>query len=149
MLATDDVFAHQTLSGSIFLDIVHQPLFQLTHEPLEQAAAEEEARSASPYLAPSRALSILLVLIPNMDPSPTLISKLLTPVASALYSLLHHIDRIRTSDPSLKESLRGLLITWGKIVTADEGINILWSVLVGEGGNWEVDLEGNIKRLKK
>ncbi|KAJ6539322.1 hypothetical protein B0H19DRAFT_961303 [Mycena capillaripes] len=99
--------------------------------------------------SPRAALSTILMLVTNTDPSPTLISSLLSPIVSALYSLLYHLDQVKTSDPSLKEMLRGLLGTWGPVVGATEASAILWSVIDGEGGEWRVDLDGHITRLEK
>jgi hypothetical protein len=90
-----------------------------------------------------------MMLVTNTDPSPTLISSLLSPIASALYSLLYHLDQVKTSDPSLKEMLRGLLGTWGRVISTTEALAILWSIIDGEGGEWRVDLEGQINRLQK
>jgi hypothetical protein len=99
--------------------------------------------------SPRAALSTILTLVTNTDPSPALISSLLSPIASALYSLLYHLDKVKTSDPSLKEMLRGLLGTWGRVVGATEALAILWSVIDGQGGEWRVDLEGQISRVEE
>jgi hypothetical protein len=74
---------------------------------------------------------------------------LLSPIAPTLYSLYHHVDKIKTSDPSLKESLRGLLVTWGKIVGQAEGLDIFWHILINDGDGWQVDLEGHIRKLAR
>ncbi|KAJ7638786.1 hypothetical protein FB45DRAFT_739354 [Roridomyces roridus] len=105
--------------------------------------------SLTPPSPPRETLSIIMNLVTNTDPSPTLISSLLSPIVSALYSLLYHLDQVKTSDPSLKEMLRGLLGTWGRVVGSAEGVEILWSVVEGQGGSWRVDLEGNITRLEQ
>ncbi|KAJ7507767.1 hypothetical protein B0H11DRAFT_2314195 [Mycena galericulata] len=105
--------------------------------------------SVTPSSPPRQALTMIMMLITNTDPSPTLISTLLSPIVSALYALLYHLDQIKTSDPSLKEMLRGLLGTWGRVVGTTEALAILWSVVDGQGGEWRVDLEGQITRLEK
>ncbi|KAJ7047394.1 hypothetical protein C8F04DRAFT_935919 [Mycena alexandri] len=105
--------------------------------------------SVNPTSSPQIALSTIMMLVTNTDPSPTLISSLLSPVVSALYSLLYYLDQVKTSDPSLKEVLHGLLGTWGRVVGATEALTILWSVIDGQGGEWSVDLEGQITRLEK
>ncbi|KAG6919413.1 hypothetical protein DXG01_006296 [Tephrocybe rancida] len=97
-------------------------------------------------LSPSSALTTLITVVSNADPSPTLISALLSPILPTLYSLLYHMDQIKTTDPSLRESFRGLLVTWGKIVGTAEGLEILWSIIQSEEIKWTVDLEGNIDR---
>ncbi|KAJ7744466.1 hypothetical protein DFH07DRAFT_963690 [Mycena maculata] len=105
--------------------------------------------SLAPPSPPRAALSTIMMLVTNTDPSPTLISSLLSPIVSALYSLLYHLDQTKMSDPSLKETLRGLLGTWGRVVGTTEALAILWSVIDGERGEWRVDLEGEITRVEK
>ncbi|GLB33780.1 hypothetical protein LshimejAT787_0106640 [Lyophyllum shimeji] len=94
----------------------------------------------------SAALTTLITLVSNADPSPTLISALLSPITPTLYSLLHHMDKVKAIDPSLRESLRGLLVTWAKIIGTPDGVDILWLILQSEEQGWSVDLEGNITR---
>jgi hypothetical protein len=56
---------------------------------------------------------------------------------------------MKTSNPTMKESIRGILATWGRVVTAQEGIDILWMIVSGNGGDWEVNIEGDIKRIER
>ncbi|KAF7352810.1 RTP1-C1 domain-containing protein [Mycena venus] len=105
--------------------------------------------AVSPASPPRAALATIMTLVTNTDPSPALISSLLSPIVSSLYSLLYYLDQVKTSDPSLKELLRGLLGTWGRVIGATEAYAILWSVIDGQGGEWSVDLEGQITRLEK
>ncbi|KAJ7682824.1 hypothetical protein DFH06DRAFT_306273 [Mycena polygramma] len=121
-----------TPASSAVLSFLHPPLL-----------------SVNPATSPRAALSIIMMIVTNTDPSPTLISILLSPIVSALYSLLYHLDQVKTSDPSLKELLRGLLGTWGRVVGATEALAILWSIIDGQGGEWRVDLDGQITRLEK
>ncbi|KAF5369873.1 hypothetical protein D9758_001077 [Tetrapyrgos nigripes] len=74
-------------------------------------------------------LGILTILIANSDPSPKFIQSLLSPIIVALYSHLFRLESVRTSDPSLKESARGLLLTWSKIASTAEAVEILWSIV--------------------
>ncbi|KAJ7095353.1 hypothetical protein B0H15DRAFT_775607 [Mycena belliarum] len=119
-------------ASSTVLSFLHPPLLSI--------------QSTSP---PRAALSTIMMLLTNSDPSPALISSVLSPIVSTLYSLLLYLDRVKTSDPSLKEMLRGLLGTWGRVVGATEALAVLWSVIDGQGGEWQVDLEGQITRLEK
>ena len=137
MLSSDDTYPHAALASSILLPMLHRPLLENTSD---DAPAEA---------TPSCALDRLVALVSNTDPSPELMTMLLSPVASALYSLKYHLDRTKTSDPTLKESVGGLLSTWGRIVSAEQGIDTFWRIVDGEGGHWEADLEGNIKRVEK
>ncbi|KAG5637776.1 hypothetical protein H0H81_003277 [Sphagnurus paluster] len=109
-------------------------------------APEGGSSHSSDGPSPSEALSTLITLVSNADPSPTLISTLLSPIASTLYSLLYHMDHVKTTDPSLRESLRGLLITWAKIVTTSDGVTVLWSIIESEDTGWKIDLEGQITK---
>jgi hypothetical protein len=89
-----------------------------------------------------------MTLLSNADPSPSFISDLLSPVTPALYSLLYCLDKVKTSDPNMKESLHGMLLTWGKIVTESQGVDTLLSITKnGQEGEWKIDLEGHIQLL--
>lgn len=140
MLTTDGTFSSHALVGNILLPILHSPFLRVTPEANSDASRD---------LTPEAALSTLTTLITNTDPSPTLISTLLSPITSALYALLSHLDHAKTSDPALKESLRGLLTTWGRVSNSKEGINILWAILDGEGGDWKVGIGGHIHRINE
>ncbi|KAG6817465.1 hypothetical protein H0H87_008633 [Tephrocybe sp. NHM501043] len=105
-----------------------------------------EAETAEAKISTSSALTTLISLVSNADPSPTLISALLSPVLLTLYSLLYHMDHVKTVDPSLRESLRGLTTTWGKIVGTTDGMDILWSIIQSNEIKWNIDLEGNVIR---
>ncbi|KAJ7781261.1 hypothetical protein B0H16DRAFT_1497669 [Mycena metata] len=122
------------------------------------------AFSISRMLATPAAPAVLAFLHPPLlsagstTPSPQVaLSTIMTLSVSALYSLLYHLDQIKTSDPGLKEVLRGLLGTWGRVVGATEALAILWSVIDGQGGEWsalltpaddeDIDLDTNILDL--
>ncbi|KAJ3722990.1 armadillo-type protein [Lentinula raphanica] len=92
-------------------------------------------------------LTRLITLLTNSDPSPELISTVLSPIVPSLYSLLHHLDSVKTSDPELKETVHGLLMTWSRIAAASEAIDILWTILDDEVTHWHTDLEGNIRQM--
>ncbi|KAJ3810019.1 hypothetical protein F5876DRAFT_89124 [Lentinula aff. lateritia] len=91
-------------------------------------------------------LDNLTTLLTNSDPSPELISTLVSPIVRPLYGLLFHLDSIRTSDPELKEMVRGLLMTWSRITSTSEAIDTLWTIFDDEGGQWHTDLEGGVRR---
>ncbi|KAG6893275.1 hypothetical protein C0993_001551 [Termitomyces sp. T159_Od127] len=59
------------------------------------------------------------------------------------------MDHVKTVDPSVRESLRGLMITWGKIVSNADGVRILWPILQSDEVKWTIDLEGNINRANE
>ncbi|KAF5387644.1 hypothetical protein D9615_000386 [Tricholomella constricta] len=147
MLSADDPSPHKDLTSKIIFSILHHPFLRVPHE--NKGGMIDSSPSSTPTsLTPSVALSILTTLVSNADPSPTLISALLSPIVPALYSLLYHMDEIKTTDPSLRESLRGLLVTWAKIIGTSDGVSILWSVLESDDIGWAIDIEGNINRDK-
>jgi len=49
----------------------------------------------------------------------------------------------------LKESVGGLLATWGRVVASEECFDSLWRVLQGAGGAWEIDTAGEIKQIER
>lgn len=124
----------QNLAYPIVLSYLHQPLTGIT---------DEKALTAS------KSVSVLTNIIVNADPSPNLISVLISPVISPLYALLFQLDSVKTSDPTLKESVRGLLSTWARVVAVPEGIAKLWSILDDGEIEWQINLEGQVKRVAK
>lgn len=100
-------------------------MLHLLHIPLLQLNPKHEALIWTPEVTIQR----LSTFVSNGDPSPTLISSLLTPVVAALYALYEHLRVIKTSDPALKQSVVGLLTTWGRLVEFNTGVNSLWSVI--------------------
>ncbi|KAF8076354.1 hypothetical protein FPV67DRAFT_413223 [Lyophyllum atratum] len=145
MLSTDGSSPHQDLISNIILSILHRPLLSVPEEASDLGPPTSNLPSLP---TPSVALSTLITLVSNADPSPTLISALLSPMTPTLYSLLYHMDTVKTTDPGLRESLRGLLITWAKIIGTSNGVDILWSISETDEQGWSVDLEGNISRAK-
>jgi hypothetical protein len=144
---------HYSVKRSIILGLLHEPLQQV-HDELDghdlQQLEKLSPATKIHLLWADAAIEVLLVLLLNADPSPSFISEILSPIVPSLYSLLYHLDKIKTSDPKLKESLHGMLLTWGKIVTGSEGLEILWSIVKdGQEGGWKIDLEGHIRLLSE
>jgi len=135
---------------SIILDLLHEPL-QNTQGDIDGLELQQLGQLSPKYknhLRPEVVLKVLLTLLSNADPSPSFISELISPILSPLYSLLFHLNKVKTSDPYLKESLQNVLVTWGKIVTCSEGFETLWSIIKGgQKEGWKVDLEGRIYLL--
>lgn len=111
------------------------------HDPLLHVNPDTESTAATV------ALRTLATLLTNSDPSPKIISSLLSPVVPPLYGLLFHLDSNRMSDPELKELVRSLLTTWARIVSTLEAIDVLWFIFDDESGQWQTDLEGGIRRV--
>ncbi|KAF9055058.1 hypothetical protein BDZ89DRAFT_1055678 [Hymenopellis radicata] len=133
MLTTD---AHEGAAKAVIIPLLKDPFHVIS------------ARTTS--FAASDCLVILTTLITNTDPSPTLISTLLSPSVPAFYSLQQHLEQKKASDPSVLERVRGLLQTWARVVETSECVGILWSIVVGgEQDGWHADLEGNFFRTAK
>lgn len=93
-------------------------------------------------------LRTIQVLLTNTDPSPHFISTVFTPIIPSLYALYAYLEGTKASDPLLRESLKGYLETWGRLVGSDEVISTLWTIIDGEGGNWRIDVAGEISRAE-
>ncbi|KAF8915866.1 hypothetical protein CPB85DRAFT_1217291 [Mucidula mucida] len=133
MLTTD---AHDGAAKAIIIPLLKDPFHVISSRTTSFAAPD--------------CLLILTMLITNTDPSPTLISTLLSPSVPALYSLQQYLEQKKASDPSVLERVRGLLQTWARVVETSECVGILWSIVVGgEQDGWHTDLEGNITRTTK
>lgn len=94
-------------------------------------------------------LRTIQVLLTNTDPSPHLISTLSTPIVPSLYALYVYLEGTKASDPLLRESLKGYLETWGRLVGSTEVISTLWRIIDGEGGTWHVDIAGTVSRTEE
>lgn len=136
----DSGFLHRPLVCSLVLPVIHNPI---THDSKVEHPQETQGERSS--TAATTALSTLAILLLNTDPSPAFITDVLSPVVPALYALLYHLDTTKASDPVLKESVKGLLATWGRVVETQDGVNTLWSVIRSKRIDWEVDISGNIR----
>lgn len=149
LLAPTDTPSHQAVISIHISELLHSP-FLWQHKNDAKLSSPDAITSEDPNRATaSRALSNIIMLMSNTDPSPMFITNLLSPIVPELYSLLYHMDRSKLSDPILKESLRSILVTWGKICSAPEGVDVVWRVVDGEGGesHWQVDADGQILKL--
>lgn len=137
-MRAEDLAPYYDVSTPIIYSTLHLPFLQVSH-PTEESTK---------LPLPSTALSNLLIFIANCDPSPELISNLLSPIVPSLYSLFFYLSSQNTADPQLKESVQGLLLTWGKIVDTANATDILWT-LVKEGRQqyWKVGLDGSIRLI--
>ncbi|KAG9317662.1 hypothetical protein JVU11DRAFT_1873 [Chiua virens] len=130
-------FVYGPLVSSLVSPIIHYPLLR------DSKVVSFEGNSEGP--SPATVLSILTTLLLNTDPSPVFITHVLSPVVTALYALIFHLDTMKATDPVLRESVQGLLATWGRVVEMQDGVNTLWSVIRGKRIHWKVDISGNIK----
>ncbi|KAK0499796.1 hypothetical protein EDD18DRAFT_1152660 [Armillaria luteobubalina] len=158
MLATDGSSSHHETARGIIMPLLHGPFLHASTpyepnsivQPINPLSQPSPSVSSS-ELNPNTTLTALSTLITNTDPVPTLIATLLSPVISSLYSLLEHLEHVRTSDPTTRETVRGMLETWGRVVEKDEGTRIIWNIVQNEGGDigWKIDLKGLIYQVDK
>lgn len=150
MLSADENTGSRAIVSKILLPILHHPFLY----PTQSLPARQDDDNPSLPLSVHQSatistnLEILQTLLTNADPSPSFITGLLTAILPPLYSIFSHLEATKTSDPALKESVQGLLSTWGRVVGASEGIEALWQIILGEGGDWKSDVAGNQKALK-
>jgi hypothetical protein len=128
---------HHTLVISVLVSFLHDPILLTTPD------------SPSETLSPGEDIQIIQTFLTNTDPAPTLVSTVLSPIATSLYALLSTLLRVKTTDPTLRESVHGLLLSWGRVVPSEEAVAILWACIDGEGGDWAVDLAGNVRRIER
>ncbi|KAH7916099.1 hypothetical protein BJ138DRAFT_1122026 [Hygrophoropsis aurantiaca] len=151
ILSRDWKSSHQPVAISIILSILHTP-FTTVLPPmgLEDLSVADPAEPLPDFkLTPNYALSTLTILLLNTDPSPTFISSILSPIVPELYAVLHHMDTTKASDPVMKESVKGLLATWGRVVEQTEGIAVLWVILQNDRIEWEISVAGDMERVSR
>ncbi|KAF9782746.1 hypothetical protein BJ322DRAFT_1072320 [Thelephora terrestris] len=125
-------------SMGAILSQIHRPFLQVT----ESSRGDDFVVSEQPSI--TSCISTLQTILINTDPSPVLLSTVFTPIAPALYAILMCLDSKKTADPALRETVKGLLGTWSRIVSAQEAEQVCWSIIEGEGGYWKIDIAGEI-----
>lgn len=129
---------HHTITAGILLPLLHRP-FDFSNSEAVQAMPPSQSTL---LLTPMEALQALQTFLIHADPSPSELSMLLTPIVSELYTLASLYHSSKTGDPNVRESLHGLLNTWGRIVSSSDAIDGLWRIISGSGGNWELRVDG-------
>jgi len=143
MITAEGSPRHHTLVSKTLFNLLHDPVLLIT--PDSQSMETITAYSFSPL----EAIDIVQTFLTNTDPAPTLVSTTLSPIATSLYALLGTLARVKTADPTLRVSVRGLLLTWGRVVPVEEAVAILWACIDGQGGDWSVDISGSVRRVEK
>lgn len=138
MLSAEQHALHHALLARMILPIFHQPFLLNVSTPTD---------SQDTIQKPTSALAMLKVVMTNTDPSPALISTLLTPIVPALFLIYSQLEGMKLADPAIKASVHGLLGTWGRVIGPQEGIAALWLLVEGEGGEWSVDVAGEINLI--
>ncbi|KAL4075900.1 hypothetical protein J3A83DRAFT_4370121 [Scleroderma citrinum] len=141
----DPEFPHKELVSNIALSIIHTPLTSSSTIYPQRMLTDFRENTDEP-MQPSQALSTISTLLLNSDPSPTLVTLILSPILSSLYALMYHLDKTKASDPVLRDSVKALLITWGRIVECHEGVEQLWLLLHSERVNWQISESDEIVR---
>ncbi|KAK7049303.1 hypothetical protein VNI00_005904 [Paramarasmius palmivorus] len=126
--------AKDDTARSIILSSLHKPFLHPDSQPSVTAAS---------------AVSTLSTLLANSDPSPQLIASLLSPIVPSAYALLYHLDSIKMSDPTVREAVRDMLLTWSRVTTVSEAVAVLWFILNDQDGKLKLDLAGVIQKAEK
>lgn len=142
MITAEGSPRHHTLVSRTLFNMLHDPVLHITPD------SQSTGTNTTPF-SPLEAIDIVQTFLTNTDPAPTLVSTTLSPIATSLYALLGTLARVKTSDPTLRESVRGLLLTWGRVVPVEEAVAILWAYIDGQGGDWTVDTSGSVRRVEK
>lgn len=135
-------FQHHAITSGILLPLLHEPFLSPTTADDTPATPPDQSVA---HLTPVESLKTLQTFLLHADPSPTELSTLLTPIAPEMYTLVSLCHSNKTADPSIRESLNGLLNTWGRIVSSSDVIDGLWRVAGESNGNWELGLEGFVR----
>jgi hypothetical protein len=119
-------------------------LFPTFHRAFTFGSQWSSEGSLSP-LTSVTTLSRLLIAFPPTGGIPFVL-RFVSPILAPLYSLIAYLDRTPTAEPSVRASARGLFDAWAKLVPAKEGVLLLWSVVDGNGGDWELaaDRDGGL-----
>lgn len=138
--AEGNVRYHSLVSG-ILLSSLHGPILLITPD----LSTSEETKA----LTAVEAIQVIQIFLTNTDPSPNLVSIILSPIVTSLYALLGTLAHVKTADPTQRELVRGLLIAWGRVVPTDEAVAILWACVDGQGGEWAIDIAGSVRRVER
>ncbi|KAG8987795.1 hypothetical protein FRB90_003143, partial [Tulasnella sp. 427] len=114
------------LVSKILADILHPPFL-----PPKPPASPQSAISS---------LHTLQALFSHSDPSPSLPTHVLGPILSPLYALLATLEEVKTSNPALKELVKGLVRLWGRTVDTADAVKGWWK-LAESGDGWGEDVQ--------
>ncbi|KAN0132796.1 hypothetical protein V8E53_009467 [Lactarius tabidus] len=137
MITTESNARYHSLVSGMLLSSLHDPILLVTPD----LSTSEEAKE----LTAVEAIQVIQIFLTNTDPSPNLVSTILSPIVTSLYALLETLAHVKTADPTLRELVRGLLVAWGRVVSTDEAVAILWACVEGQGGEWAIDIAGGVR----
>ncbi|KAF8309698.1 uncharacterized protein EI90DRAFT_3052630 [Cantharellus anzutake] len=121
-------------ASNLLLSCVHSPFLP---KPSPSLATSSDSDSLPPFKTVHSSIRFLAAFILNTDPSPTLISFLITPVLVPLYYLTEFFDthpRVVLKSPEVKEMTQGLIRTWARVISTLDARNGWWDVITGTGG---------------
>jgi hypothetical protein len=116
-------------------------LFSIFHRPFTLGNQSHFEGPLLP-LASVTTLSRLLTTFPPTSGTPFIL-RFVSPILAPLYSLVAYLDRTSTAEPSARTSARSLFDAWAKLVPAEEGVLLLWSIVDGRGGDWDLVDDGD------
>ncbi|CDO71360.1 hypothetical protein BN946_scf184908.g118 [Trametes cinnabarina] len=119
-------------------DVVAGIVFPFIHDPILRGSGD---------ITPTTSLKTIQVLLTNTDPSPHLISALLTPIVPSLYAMYACLEEAKVADPVLRETIVGFLSTWGRLVNSEEVLRTIWRIIDKQGSDWRVDIAGELSKV--
>lgn len=142
---------YKSLISPLIYSYLHDPWTKTSEGPqLDEDDSEDIPDADTRFTqSPQESLTTLTLLFANINPSPTLVSTILSPIIPPLYCLWAHTKQIKTADPELREYLTAILSTWGRIGSMEEITRVMWSIIQGEGGYWTIDIAGDIRRTNE
>jgi hypothetical protein len=140
MLSSNKGFQHLSLVTNLVKERLHRPFQDSEREALVQNPV------AVPLASVDTTLSALANFVANCDPAPSLISMIISPVLPALYSISEVLQEHKTADPMLRDSVHGLLMTWGRIIDDEEGATQLLAVAQHYDASWHLDGVGQLSK---
>ena len=116
-------------------------LFSIFHRAFTLENQSHSEGSLLPLISVTT-LSRLLATFPPTSGTPFVL-RFVSPILAPLYSLVAHLDRTPTAEPSVRASARSLFDAWAKLVPAEEGVLLLWDIVEGSGGDWDLVDDGD------
>ncbi|KAJ8086577.1 hypothetical protein PM082_005400 [Marasmius tenuissimus] len=128
--------------------VARETILTTLHSPFLHPRSMENSREESDYtITLTNPITTLSILLANLDPSPQLISSLLAPILSPLYALLYYLDSSKIADPTIREAIRDMLLTWFRVSSTTEAVAILLFILNDQHGRLKIGLDGEIQRV--
>ncbi len=121
-------------ASNLLLPCLHSSLLMVI--PPESSTCMDP-ESIPPLKSAYVSIKFLTTFLLHTDPSPTLISSLITPVLAPLYYLTEFFDAnpgVVLKNPEMKEMSQGLIRTWARVMGTLDARNGWWDIIVGAAG---------------